>query len=355
MMRGLMAGDGWCHLLMMTGDGMMRKFRMIVAVCLVMLCAGVMTARQAYALDDQEKKAKSLAAYAIGVIYDFYGHPDLAVEEFNKASGFKDSYVIRLRLGADYARLGELSLAVQHLDKALEFDPDNVQARYLLALIYSTRKEYDRAAQEYEAILNSFVEAEPRNSEIYGYLAQLYYSQKQYDKAIKQFEIVLSLEPQNAEVMFLLGALYLEKGDETGAVDLLEKTLILEPGHDAALNSLAYIYAQRGEQLDRAGTMIERALTIDPGNGAYLDTRGWIAFQKGDWNAALTDLHQAEEALDDPVIFEHLGDVYFRMKDLDQARQNWEKSLELNSDQPSVIEKIRAIIPQDPLTPLSSE
>jgi len=333
----------------------MRKIRMMVAVCLLVMCLGVMASGAAYALDDQGKKAKSLASYAIGVIYDLYGQPNLAIEEFNKATGFRDDYVIRLRLGADYARLGKLSLAVQHLNKALEFKPNNVQARYLLALIYSTRKDYDRAAREYETILNSFVEADPRNIEIYGYLAQLYYSQKQYDKAIKQFEIVLSLEPQNTEVMFLLGALYLENEDEGRAIDLFEKALALKPDHDAVLNSLAYLYAQRGEQLDRAWEMIERALAIDPDNGAYLDTKGWIAFQKGDMDTALKELRQAQAKLDDPVIFEHLGDVYFRIKDLDQARKNWEKSLELNSEQPSVMKKIQAITPRESLTPSSSE
>jgi len=294
-----------------------------------------------YHLD--ETRSKGLAAYAMGVMYDLHGMTELAIEQFQTALSYQENYAIYLRLGADYARLGKLSEAILGLTKALELDPDNVQARYLLALIYSSQKKYDEAALEYEKILTSFAQAEPENVEIYGYLAQLYYSQKQYDKAIKQFEAVLTLQPQNTDIMFLLGALYLETGAEDKAVDLFSRTIKLAPDHDSGLNSLGYIYAERGEQLDEAQSLIERALKIDPDNGAYLDSMGWVYFKKDQYQKALDYLYQAEEKLTDPVIFEHLGDVYWKMNNQEQAKLYWEKSLELLPGQQKVLDKLQQI------------
>ncbi len=346
--------SGVMHLWTVCGIGDpvdMRKFSTFVIAVILFVVMMLGSSGRAFALDDHEAHAKSLAAYAVGVMYDLYGQTDLAIEEFKKASQYSDHYAIRLRLGADYARLGELSLAIQDLQKVLEFDPGNVQARYLLALIYSTQKDYDRAAQEYENILTSFVEAEPENVEIYGYLAHLYYSQKQYDKAIQQFEAVLSLDPQNTEVIFLLGALYLELGDEDNAVDFFKRTLKLEPQHDAGLNSLGYIYADRGENLDQAQKFIERALEIDPNNGAYLDSLGWLYFKKGEKEIAITYLFKAASELDDPVIYEHLGDVYFDMGNFDDAKSYWNKSLKLKPKQEHIIQKIQGLdLPKETLS-----
>ncbi|HSV43044.1 MAG TPA: tetratricopeptide repeat protein, partial [Candidatus Bathyarchaeia archaeon] len=167
--------------------------------------------------------------------------------------------------------------------------------------------------------------------------------QKQYDKAIKQFEAVLTLQPRNTDIMFLLGALYLETGNEDRAVDLFSRTIKLAPDHDSGLNSLGYIYAERGENLDEAQSLIERALKIDPDNGAYLDSLGWVYFKKDQYQMALDYLYQAEKKLTDPVIFEHLGDVYWKMKNQEQAKLYWEKSLELLPGQQKILDKIQQI------------
>ncbi|HSA30705.1 MAG TPA: tetratricopeptide repeat protein [Candidatus Omnitrophota bacterium] len=303
-----------------------RLFKIIV-IGLIVWAMGLAFGPSVWALEDQEAKAKSLALYAMGIIYDLYGETDKAIEEFQKSVGYGDNYAVRLRLGADYARLGKLQKAIDDLTKALEFDKDNVQARYLLALIYSTQKDYDQAAKQYEAILSSFVAAQPENVEIYGYLAQLYYSQKEYDKAIQQFEAVLSLEPDNSDVMFLLGALYLETKNEQKAMELFEMTLQYDPANDSCLNSLGYLYAEKGVKLDEAKVMIEQALLIDPQNGAYLDSLGWVYFKQGDHQKALEYLLKALNVLEDPEIYKHISQVYHAMGDSAKADEYWQRAL----------------------------
>jgi tetratricopeptide (TPR) repeat protein len=296
-----------------------------------------------WAFDDREQKALGLASYTMGVVYDFHGLTNRAIEEFKKASQYEDSYAIHLRLGADYARIGDLPQAIKELNQVLELDANNVQARYLLALIYSTQKDFDKAAQEYESILTSFSKAEPENIEIYGYLGQLYYSQKQYQQAIKQYEIILSLDSSDEDILFILGSLYLEIDDRTKAIELFDRAIKINPQYDIALNSLGYMYAEEGSNLDKAQALIERALEIDPENGAYLDSLGWVFFKKGQLQEALQYLQEADNRLKDPVIYEHLGDVYYELNRSDEAKKFWRLSIELEPDQNQIVEKLNTL------------
>lgn len=297
---------------------------------------------KAFAFTDPQQKAKGLAAYALGVIYDLQGDSEKSIVQFQESLSYDDNFAAHLRLGAHYARQGELEPAIAELQKVLDVDEDNVQARYLLALIYSTQKDFDKAALEYEHILKSFSKAEPENLEIYGYLGQLYYSLKQYDKAIKQFEIILSLDPTNVDVLYILGSLQIENRNRPKATELFARALKINPQHDGCLNSLGYLYAEDGVKLDEAQSLIEQALKADPDNGAYLDSLGWVFYQKGQYEHALNLLQQADNTLKDPLIYEHIGDVYFKMQKTEDAKKFWTLSLELRPDQEKVKQKLHA-------------
>jgi tetratricopeptide (TPR) repeat protein len=295
----------------------------------------------AFVFQDRITLSRSLAHYAMGQMYDLLGLPNRAVLEYEKAAQFDEaSYLIHLRLGANYARLDLLEKAENELKLVQKFQPDDLQSRYLLALIYSTQKKYDQAASEYEYILKSFSQVEPKNVEIYGYLGQLYYSQKKYKEAIEQFEIIRQLEDDNPDVLYLLGSLYLEIKSQDKAIELLEKAIEIDPEHDGSLNTLGYILAESGKDLDRAEDLISRALVVSPDNGAYLDSLGWVHYQKGQYEEALKLFIRADKFLKDPVIYDHLGDTYYKMGQYDEAIEYWGKSLELQPDQAVVSEKI---------------
>ncbi len=86
--------------------------------------------------------------------------------------------------------------------------------------------------------------------------------------------------------------------------------------------------------------MIRKALESDPENPAYIDSLGWFYFKKGKFREALNELIRAVSLLEDPVIYEHLGDVYFKINDLDNARFNWQKSLNLDPEQKGIKDKL---------------
>ncbi|MBF0532344.1 MAG: tetratricopeptide repeat protein [Candidatus Omnitrophica bacterium] len=292
----------------------------------------------------QSNEAQALAHYVLGQVYDFLGLSNRAVLEFQQSAQLDPTvYFTNLRLGAAYARLGMLDDAKQALRQAAESRPADTQAHYLMALIYSTQKNYDQAAAEYELILRSLDANDPRGFEIHNYLAQLYYSQKKYPQAIAQFEKMLSLEPQNTDVMYFLGALYFDSGKAEKAEKILLAAIVIDPEHDGCLNTLAYIYAEQSRKLDQALALVNRALKIAPDQGAYWDTLGWIYFRQGKTAQALEMLNKAGSLLADPVIFDHLGDVYAADHNLQKALAYWKMALELDPEQKSVAQKIKEI------------
>jgi len=323
----------------------------VIKYIVLISCIWGLSASYGFAFEDQELKAKSLAAYTMGVLYDLEGKTDEAVAEYEKSANLENTAAVHLRLGADYARLGKLPEAIEALNRVLETDPENIQARYVLALIYNTQKEFDKAALQYEAILKSFTKAEPKNIEIYGLLAQLYYSQKEYDKAISQFEIILSLQSDNVDIMFLLGSLYAELSRTQEAEAILNKAIKIDPEHDGCLNTLGYLYAEEGVKLDEAKELIGRALTIDPKNGAYLDSLGWVYYRQGQYEEALKYLQQADKQMKDPVIHEHLGDVYVKLQKVDEAEKFYRLSLASTPYKEKKKKKIKALESSVPATP----
>ncbi|HSV43709.1 MAG TPA: hypothetical protein VLJ10_04060, partial [Candidatus Bathyarchaeia archaeon] len=99
---------------------MYQRIKIIRTVLLAGCLLSVVTSRVfAFEYQHDQTRSKSLAAYAMGVMYDLYGMTDLAIEQFQTALSYQENYAIYLRLGADYARLGKLSEAIFDLSKAL--------------------------------------------------------------------------------------------------------------------------------------------------------------------------------------------------------------------------------------------
>lgn len=293
---------------------------------------------------DRAKLIESLSHHMMAVVADFDDHSQEAVGEYQKAVDLNpDSYLSRLRLGAHFAKDGKLTEALEQLSKASQLNPDDMQARYLLALIYSAQKQFDKAAAEYEIILNALSHENPENVNNFFYLGQLYYAQHQYDKALEQFLKIANADPKNTEMMNFIGALYVELDRDDEAKTMFKKVLDLDGNNDLALNSLGYIYAEQGNHLDEALRLVDRALEKVPNSAAYLDTLGWIYYKQGRYQDALQALQKANEKLVDPIILEHLGDVCLALKQYDQAKIYWNKALKMEPGQKKILEKIHRL------------
>ena len=104
--------------------------------------------------------------------------------------------------------------------------------------------------------------------------------------------------------------------------------------------------ADQGKNLAEAEDLIRKAIELDrrqkskeahvgpdddQDNAAFVDSLGWVLFRQGRFQEALQELKRAAtlQRGDDPVIWDHLGDVYLRLDQVAKARETWTKAVHL--------------------------
>jgi len=283
----------------------------------------------------QEKKlTTSLSHYIMGVYYEDAGDLGRAIQEYKSAlNADRDNIDTRLNLATAYLKKDDLSRAIDELNAAVSIDPDAAEPHAILALVYAAQGKEALASKEYEAAFKSASIRQPKNIEIYKGLGLVYLSQKKYKEAQSVYLLILDLSPRDSVAHFYLGNIYDESKDRKKAISELKKAIKLNPDYHEALNYLGYVYVEDNRDLGAAEKMIRRALEFEPDNGAYVDSLGWLYFKRGKFKQALKELERASILIEDPVVYDHIGDVYHKLKDPDKARLNWEKSLKMNSSQ----------------------
>ena len=149
--------------------------------------------------------------------------------------------------------------------------------------------------------------------------------------------------PDDASLLLDLAMCREELDDVTGAIAASRDALVLAPNAPQALNFLGYLLADHQQDLPEAEKLIRRAVAQDPDNGAYLDSMGWVLFRLGNLTEARAHLERALTLMgDDPVVHEHLGDVYRELRLLGLARVQYRLSLAEDGANSRVRNKLEA-------------
>ncbi len=292
-----------------------------------------------FALD--KKISNALSHYIMAVIYDDLGDVDRAVQEYQQALRVENkNTVIHLNLAVSFIKKNEFKKAAEELDIAIKLDPESVEPHAIKALLYSLQNNIDESNREYELALKNASKLHPQDIGIYKNLGLLYLQQKKLNAAESIYRLILDLFPSDAQAHFYLANIYDQLDKKRNVEEELRKSLQLKPDYHEALNYLGYMYVEANKNLEEAENLIKKALELQPDNGAYVDSLGWLYFKKGNYKIALETLIRASTLLEDIVIYEHLGDVYYKVNDVENALANWQKSLKLDANQDKVKKKI---------------
>jgi len=295
--------------------------------------------KRVFAFD--RRTSAALSRYIMAGIYEKQGDIDLAVQEYKKALKADDkNAIIRLSLGAAYIKQKQILLAIEEINRAIALEPDLVEPHAILAFLYFSQDKLSEAGKEYERALQNAAKLEPKNISIFKTLGMLYLQQKDFKSAENIFLSIIGMSPSDFEAHFFLANILDEQKKREAAIIELKKVLEIKPDYHQALNYLGYLYVEENKNLGEAEKLIKKAVEVEPENGAYIDSLGWLYFKQGKTKEAVKELEKAAILIEDPVIFDHLGDAYFKIQDLSAASGNWEKSLKLDPDQDKVKKKI---------------
>jgi len=316
----------------------LRYLNSLVCLCLSLALA----APAAWALDaDRLEGTQGLSHYIMALYCDDLGDIDRAIQEYRKAiEADAQSSLLHLNLASAFIKKNDIPSAILELKQSIGLAPDAVEPHAILALIYTTQNKVELATQEYAFALKNASQLEPENVDIYKSLGALYLQQRKLKEAEGIFKLIAGLSPLDEQAHFYLGSIYYDLKDYAATEKELKTAIKLKPDYHEALNFLGYFYLEQDRDINKAGNLIKKALSFDPENGAYIDSLGWFYFKKGRFKEALSQLEKAASFLSDPVIYEHLGDVFMKLGNRDNAKLNWEKSLKLDSAQEQVKEKL---------------
>ncbi len=234
---------------------------------------------------------------------------------------YKGPHVLMARI---YETHGRLDKAIEEFEKLRKLEPQSLDLLLYTARLYSLMKKTQKSV----ALLNEAIAIEPENDQLHHSLALAYMALNKNGEAIATMRKALALNSQKDSYYFELGALMEKAGDYKGAIANMRQAIELNPLHSNAHNFLGYMYALEGHNLDQALEHLKKALTIQPRNGYFLDSLGWIYFKKGESEKALTQIQKAMIYTEpDPVLYDHLGDILFSLKNYDEANGAWRNSL----------------------------
>jgi tetratricopeptide (TPR) repeat protein len=252
-----------------------------------------------------------------------------------------------LRYGLLLEDLKDWSAASAMFEKAFEGQPDNLMICQHFAVSLFRSGEEKRAR---EIVEHTALRVDAPKLQVALFKAQFALDIEDFARASQEFDEVISMvaemedplpDEQFAQILFLAGAANERASSYQKSVDLLRRSIELDPSNPEALNYLGYMMADRGEDLVEARSLIEKALELSPENGAYLDSLAWALYRQGDLNRALELLLKARDLIgDDPVVHDHLGDVYWDLGQFGRARTAWNRALELDPQSESIQKKL---------------
>ncbi|MEM7353243.1 MAG: tetratricopeptide repeat protein [Acidobacteriota bacterium] len=249
-----------------------------------------------------------------------------ATQELFDASSREVRVAARILHAEALAGLGRLGEALDSLTgEANEIGvPQRLAKR--VELLFGGGRE-DEAAE----LLSGVIERGERDDLLLA--SQVYQRVERYGDSVPLLQRLLEEDEASIQLLFMLGAAHERSGDRAEASAAFERLLQISPDHAPTLNYLGYMWAEQGERLDTAVQLILRAVALDPDNGAYVDSLGWAYFQLGRYAEARSHLEWAARLIpDDATIFEHLGDLYRVLDEVDRARDSYQEALDLGGE-----------------------
>jgi len=248
------------------------------------------------------------AHYALALAYRKLGRSDQAQEQMRIYEQYKNivppvddplrdemrdldmsaaSYVER---GVFLERVGRLEDAIQATEKAARLNPRFVLAHANLVTLYGRAGNFQKAEEEYRAVMALNPDQFPKAHYDYGVLLMAKGERREAEKAFRRS---IQIDPSFAQAHNNLGYLLEQEGELAEAMAEYRKAIESVPGDRQAHFNLGRILANQGENQEAIEQLLLTLTPVDASTPAYLYALGAAYGRTGNKKQALDYLNQA--------------------------------------------------------------
>jgi tetratricopeptide (TPR) repeat protein len=298
----------------------------------------------------------------LGDFYSWTGQPDKALASYQRATDMNpDSQIARDKLIGYYLDHGKIPEAEIRIKAVLEKSQRDLMGRFFDARIRLARKNLDDAISILQGVVkdepqfagahyflgvaflqkhqptqarSAFAEAvkvNPNFPEARTALAEIYLAEGSTDLALEQAQIAVQLNPRNIPAAIISGDAYLRKGDLTKSRQIFEAVAQALPKEPIGPYRLGLV--ARAENNDsKAIAYFEEALAKKPSAIEPITQIAMIHMAQGKASEARDRVsRQLETVPNSPFLYDLLGTLWVKAKDLGQAEQAFKRAIELDN------------------------
>ncbi|MBP7654687.1 tetratricopeptide repeat protein [Candidatus Dependentiae bacterium] len=286
----------------------------------------------------------------------------------NETDNIKKRDMFITEAGLYFAKKQKFDIAVSAFENLFINYPDNINIMYLLSKLYFYNQNYDSSL----FLCSNIIAMNPKMPEPYIFSGYIYENKFAYKKSIESFKTALTLRPEISEIWIMTANVYFKNKDIDSAIILLEngmknypvindpdvfnyianlysiknnvdkvfeyfeKIIINYPNHadPHIYNYVGYSYLEKNVNFDSAFIYISKAVKSKPDNPFYTDSLAWYYFLVKKYEKSLEIIKKINfTEFEDPIIFEHYGDILSALNKKNEAVEWYNKSVLIkNSD-----------------------
>ncbi len=303
---------------------------------------------------------EAVELYEQGIEADRQRNSREAVDLFKQAVSLDPTFgAAWLEGGLSQMEIGEFDQGIASLRKALELNPKLSLAYKALAFALAAMQRTEEVIQTWRDLQK----VHPQDRDAAANLGSLLIGLGRHAEAVPELETAVKLNPASSHLNFDLGQAYLRSGDEELALAALEKAAELDPA-PRMWNNIAYELAEHSHRFasaldyaqkavaaheeETAGLALEALKTTDlrliQELGGEWDTLGWVHFHLGNLGQAEKYLYAAWLLSQDPVMADHLGQLYEKQQKKKSAAQAYAWALAASRPDPQIRERLRRLL-----------
>lgn len=222
----------------------------------------------------------------------------------------------------------DVAKRLEHLGKAVELAPRDVEIRRTRGLALLVEDEFDKA----RADLLVATEEDADDASLFEALGMACMMGDRLDEAEKAFNRALEIDPDAAGVLLQRARLLAVRGEKERSLADIDKALDIAPDDSSARVLRARVHQQAGDT-EKALADLETVLRDEPDLPGALELRGLIAAEQGDYEAAIRDFRRlVAKNPDDAVLVTQLGTLYLAAKQPREAIRRFTRALEIDEE-----------------------